>query len=343
MSARRIGQYIIVVFILLISLEVASRSFLKIKSGYFFPSVHEVLVSYYPVLNKVNNWDYDTNRINILILGGSVVYPDTVPGKTADQNVKATFCSFNEWDPGKYNVLNLAFPAHTTLDSRYKLEYLMGKRFDYVFIYHGINDVRANHIDAVFFDNAYRHIEYYDELYVLKRHQELPYISICYSLDLLWSKVRVLIGMNRYIPEYRYDKVCFQHTRKTFKANYLAMIDMVHQLQAIPVIFTFANYQPTDYSKEKFLEGKLDYATNYYPTELYGSADCVPGLIQMHNAIIKQLAKEKANELLFYDLEQHISKDKYHFMDICHLTTEGCRIMYNAIDSLIGQHRAEVD
>jgi hypothetical protein len=305
---------------------------------------------YYPNLSKISNYSYDNTKLNVLVLGGSVVYDDTIPFNKNSRLNLVSFCGFKELDSSRYNILNLAYPAHTSLDSKYKFRLLENYNFDYVFVYHGINDARSNNIDSLGFDEYYRHIEFYDGLYLLEKHPEVKYYASLYMFDLISFKMLNYFGAKDYMPreflsflfekdseiiEKYFNKECRYFTEISFYNNMKYIVDLGIERNIRPILFTYAYYQPKDYTIEKFFEGSLDYATNFFPTELYGDPICIPLIVEKHNNQIKNLQNHYLNNVLFLDFNEQIEKGEESFMDVCHLTKRGCDEMYESIVTIV--------
>jgi hypothetical protein len=136
----------------------------------------------------------DTNEIRVLILGGSAVT------NTLCQLEERLNEGLYEKDVNiKFKIFNLSRFAHNTLDSRIKMEYLSGYHFDYIFVYDGINDTRANNCPAEVFKKDYSHIQFYNELQTIRRHPEIKYFSLPFYVDWVWQRLRMKTGMQQII------------------------------------------------------------------------------------------------------------------------------------------------
>jgi hypothetical protein len=344
LNRKKVFKFTTSVVVFFILLEISLRLFFFFNIGISSTSKINILKStYYSELHKVDGYQYNPDKKNILILGGSVVYEDTIPFFKNSTLNQVSFCGFKELDTLKYNVLNLAYPAHTSLDSKYKFELLKAYKFDFVVIYHGINDSRSNNVDSIWFDENYRHMEFYDELYVLHRHSEIKYFVSFYMLDYITLKLLKYFGFKHYIPkeflkfldkqdeeviDQYFNKGCKYFTIKPFYNNINTIILNAINRNIKPVLFTYAFYQPKEYSLNKFYDSALDYNTNYFPTELYGDPKCIPSNIKEHNNQILKLNEIYGDDIVFQDFNSNLNKDCDNFMDICHLTNFGCHEMY---------------
>ena len=84
----------------------------------------------------------------------------------------------------------------------------------------------------------------------------------------------------------------------------------------------YAWYQPTDYTLQKFLYQKLDYAEQRWPTEMYGKAENVCKGLKAHNLIIDSLVIDHS-DIIYFNFNDSIPHTATYFNDICHLTDSG--------------------
>ena len=127
---------------------------LEFLSRLLFAHANELPINYsaeemiYPALYQIKQ-NYTDEGVNILLLGGSVLY------KNANILQELGYSH-------SFNFYNAAFIAHTTRDSLHKYQYLDREKlkFDYVIFYHGINDVRLNNIPKQFYKENYSHYHY---------------------------------------------------------------------------------------------------------------------------------------------------------------------------------------
>ena len=351
------------VLFFLILLEVGTRFVMMsfFQTPFFKPS--NIIYEYYPILKDVSNYKYDKSRKNLLILGGSVVFNDTIHvGKEADAflnmqttTYKAHFCALDKLIPNdEFNVLSLSMSAHNSLDSWYKYQYCKRKgiKFDYIFVYHGINDQRTNNIWANRFDEYYRHVEFYDDLYLINHHPEINFTTIPYLVDwfiLNFKKDRQ--GLERYIskdvfmglltgePEEFVKEGKDIKTAVTFKRNYERIINLAKKKNEKVVLSTYAWNQPEDYTFEAFYEKQLPYYDEQlFPTELYGMPENIRKGLQIHNNIINTLSKEHP-DLPYIDVNSNIPDTHEYFNDVCHLTDKGCQQLAHLIYRSLGGNK----
>lgn len=339
--------------------ELTARVWMMVSFQTPFFSPSKILYKYYPILENIKEYNYNNDKINVLVLGGSVVYNDTiVVGKDADAflnmpgtSYSAHFCALDQtMDSNKFNVLSLAMSAHNSLDSWYKYKYCkkLGLDFDYIFVYHGINDQRTNNIWQNRFDDDYRHVEFYDDLYVINHHSEINITAIPFMLD--WIKLSFLKkkqGLQRYIskdifmgllkgnPEPHVLEGKEIKTAVTFRRNYENIIQLAEQHQEKVVLSTYAWNLPLDYDFKKFYNKELPYyQEQLFPTELYGMPNNIRNGLQIHNNIVRELSVAHPN-LPFIDMDKNIPDSSTYFNDVCHLTDEGCSLMASKLSNLL--------
>jgi hypothetical protein len=323
------------------------------ETPFFKPS--KIIESYYPIFKDIQNYKYDKNKINLLVLGGSVVYNDTIHvGKEAKSFLNmptvtydAHFCAINKLIPeAEFNVLSLAMSGHNSLDSWYKYKYCKRNniKFDYVLPYHGINDLRTNNIWRKNFNINYRHVEFYDELYIINRHPEINFFTAPFMIDwLILGLKKEKQGPSRYIskdvfmglltgnPEEHVKQGGDIKTNVSFRRNYNKIIRLAKRKHETVVLATYASNQPDDYDFEKFYRKELPYYDEQlFPTELYGMPEHIKKGLELHNSIIRSLANENP-KLPFIDVDFNIPNTKEYFNDACHLTDKGCRQLAHLI------------
>ena len=110
-------------------------------------------------------------------------------------------------------------------------------------------------------------------------------------------------------------------SKQSFRSN----LEFVYQTkpQKTNLVMTdYAWYQPLDYTLLKFLNQKLDYAEQRWPTELYGKAENVCSGVTVHNKIIDSMVLEHP-DIIYFNFNDSIPHTGYYFNDICHLADSG--------------------
>jgi len=332
--------YILFLIVLTVILEFGSRLLIT----YNFNNQHiwdiNLYRHFYPNLSKIRNYKYNIHKKNILILGGSTVSDETINIKTKEGEVKTCFCHLSTMFPdNRYNILNLAQAGHNSLDSYIKYHLTREVKFDYVFLYDGINDLRTNNCETYRFNQDYKQIEFYDDISIVQEHKEIEYITFIFLIHWtyhLWKKRN-----KTYIPKEIFpglingkpEKVCLEgknvKSAKTFKKNVEKILDIATKKKEKIIISSFAYYIPLTYSLEAFKKKALDYDQQIYPIELYGLPNNIEKGLQIHNKILSGFRRKK--NILYLDLNKVIPKNKKYFDDICHLNKNGCELMKNSI------------
>lgn len=122
----------------------------------------------------------------------------------------------------------------------------------------------------------------------------------------------------------------------TFRKNLLGLIHLAKTKNEQLILSTYAIHSPPDYSISLFLKGKLDYAANKWPTELYGLPENVVKGVRKHNEIIHVLSNKY--NLPLVDFEAKVPHNKDYFLDICHLNTKGCDLLAKLIHEKISNN-----
>ena len=330
-NALRIGGLILVLS------EISCRIVLASLFQCPFLQTGDAIFHFYPELQEVQKFETAENKIRLLVLGGSVVYEDSLTMPWEGRQLTTGFCGMESLlSQHEFQVLNLAIPGHNSLDSKNKYEYIDKTMFDYVFVYHGINDTRVNNIDAQHFDSSYHHIEFYDDLAVLERHAEISIVCLPFMMD--WLAHSIKKSKKKYIPKEIFKGLLsgnpesfLEHgsdikSEATFRQHLTKIIKMATERQEQVVLSTFAWYMPENYTIERFKKGELDYDQQVFQTELYGLPDNVVAGLKVHNEVVKELHQQYA-QTLFFDLNDSLIKSSRHFNDICHLNITGCNAM----------------
>jgi len=318
-------------------IEVTVRLFLSVNFKVPIFEYSNPIGQYYPELAKAEEYQYDENKTNLLVLGGSVVYDGTIIQELNGQTIETSFCDFTSLLPSEeFNVLSVAAPGHNSLDSWYKYDFLKDEKFDVVFVYHGINDTRTNNIRENMFDVDYRHIEFYDDLWIVRnsgyqRRSRIPFTVkwIAHSMRKFRKKYiprEFFYGLLAGEPEPYLQEGKFIKSTASFKRNLNYIYVMSKSKGEQFVMGTFAWHLPDDYSYDKFKNKELDYDQQLYPTELYGLAINVERGLIAHNKVIRELfSQEPAINIIAAN--EIIPKNGEHFDDVCHLNQLGCSIL----------------
>jgi hypothetical protein len=284
----------------------------------------ESICKYYPRLRETMQSTIPPNNgsFDILILGGSSV------------NRKISYIEdilFNELalrGNKKIRIYNVSDYAHSSLDSYIKYKNLKDKKFDLVIVYNGINEVRANNCPKEFFKANYAHCKFYEKINVFDSHPEVRWFMLPWICHDLFINIKHKYVNKHYIPyEQPYSSLLEYgdeiKTTDSFRNNFENILSIARGKGEPVLIMTFSFYVPSNYSRDAFESGTLDYEKNSQavPIEMWGRPDNVVKGIQAHNTVIRELAKN--NDVLFVDQEKVIPKSGKYFIDICHLSLRG--------------------
>lgn len=243
-------------------------------------------------------------EIRILTLGGSSFFY-----RNMTERLKKAF-KRKGWKGIK--ITGAALSAHTTRSSVLKFKYLLPDyKFDYVIIYHGVNDLLANRVSPADFRADYSHLDpnYRDTGSIL--------LKLIYD-HLIWKKSP------------RTDEYYYFPSEETFRNNLIYLIREARRRGGEPILMTYATYIPEGYSRRLFSQGKLGYNHEYrilhHPVEDWGTVKHVREGLFRHNRVIRELAERYQvplidQEILMRDL--FLDRPADWFSDFCHLSIPG--------------------
>lgn len=259
---------------------------------------------------------YSAGNGNVLLLGGSVL--QRIPAEIWRRSA-----------PG-LRFHDVSFKAHTTLDSFYKLQWLLGRgyRFDYVVLYHGINEVRTNNVPPELFAADYSHYAFYRMAHLLFRDPFSPRSLLVRHSDLAYraalayhtrSGQRDLLPPDNPPKEWKpYGAVI--RSAASFRANLVRISELAREAGSTLVVPLFAYAAPADYSIGAWRERRLGFSCEERgdPTHIWGIPEHVPPGIDAHNRAIDE---ERSRFVLVDTRALMGSLDD--FCDICHLSPRG--------------------
>jgi lysophospholipase L1-like esterase len=243
--------------------------------------------------------------VRVLTLGGSVLFDRrmTTRLKRALEPVAAEAGA-------RLELVGAALRGHTTWASRHKWHHWAGRGFDVVLVYHGINDLFANHVAPEDFRDDYGHLgAWYVRGPVLDR------------------SLAARIVFNRWL--YRKPPVVHgggpDRSAEVFARNLEALVGAIRAAGATPVLSTFAWSIPPGYTHERFLAGELPYRNpegyDPVPVALWGPVPWVAEGLARRNVAIHRLAAERGVPLL--DAQRRMAGDPAWFGDVCHFGEAG--------------------
>ena len=315
---------IILIYVVFISilLETWARGYYAARKDVsFFASPGDLLYVWYPELKNLENYGRGEKDVNILLLGGSALTEDwgNVPEYLAD-----------EWEISfgqRPKIVNLASPAHSSLDSLYKYRCAGEERFDLVVFYHGINEVRANNVPPEKWKKDYSHYSWYDEVNFYFRYPWLRKTGMMFPYFAKHLQVqfdREVIKRGRFVPTHspkmeewlEYGREI--KTRESFRENILEVVRVSETRDEPVMVMTYAHYTPG----EDAYNDPEDHCTKFM--NVWGDPRNVMLGMMTHNEVIRELAP--GERFIFLDQEQAIGHDEKYFSDICHFSNEGSKI-----------------
>lgn len=257
----------------------------------------------------------DPGKIRILTLGGSSMF-----NRRMAERLKK---SLNSVSDRPVEILGAALRTHTSMSSLIKYSALSKYTFDYVIIYHSINDLFVNHVEPGYFKDDYSHMLPWYKRNILLDNSLIA--RIIYN-NFIWG--RGIFGGKKiwYIyPERNTENKMNFISEQLFKRNITMLVEEVRKNGGTPILMTFAWSIPDTYSLDNMINGTLAYNNpakyDQQPVELWGSIEYVREGLQRHNRVIRQISRE--NNILLLDQENLIGKNLHWFGDICHLSEEG--------------------
>jgi hypothetical protein len=339
-SARRVGLRIALVLVWVVFfaalLEAGVRAFWMLRDEVPFLEPDRILYVSYPELRRVDEDPpaRDDGFLDILLLGGSALHESwsQVEVELAEQLARAGRRDVRIW--------NLAEVSHTSRDSRLKYLALDGARFDWVVLYHGINDARANNAPPDRFRSDYSHFAWYETANAFASHHGRSVLALPYTIRYLASRVRQALAPEQYLPRNRPHPEWIGHggslrSAAALEENLGAILDEAERRGDRVVLMTFATWVPEDYSLQAFAQKQLDYLLHYSPLELWGRGDYVLRAVAAHNLMVRRLAAARA-DVVFVDQARLMPGGERYFNDACHFTTTGSAVFVDHLLEALG-------
>jgi hypothetical protein len=253
------------------------------------------------------------NTVRILTLGGSAMFNRRMTERLIESLSMATSV--------RLEIQGGALRSHSTRASliKYK-EHFYKYSFDYVLIYHAINDLWMNNVALENFKADYSH---YKPWY--NRNAVLTHSVIA----------RYFYGNHIWNPSQRLDNGSQFSSCQTFEQNIRELIRLIKSNNGFPILMTFAWYIPDDYTETKFYQGRLGYNNptdyNRCQVEMWGSVDYVKEGLMRHNSIIRKIAREEQVMLIDIEGTDTFQNNQQNFGDVCHFSEDGTKIFIKLI------------
>lgn len=274
------------------------------------------------------------NTIRVLVLGSSTMFNRQMAAR-----LKA---ALQHKTNRRIELLDAGIRSHTSRADLLKWQLLAGYQWDYVLLYDGINDLWANHVLPADFRADYGHLDPWYRRNALLDNSLLAR----YGYNRLYPLLHAINRHyhHRFFPDYQ-----FVFARKPYvnAANFASFAAYADNVQAIitqaratgarPVLITFAYHLPAGYSRQAFLEKKLDYYNpdDYDSRDVYnwGPPDYVREGLARQNDILRDLAGK--NDVRLIDVDLAMSGQGRWFGDVCHFNDEGADVFANIVSSVV--------
>ena len=270
-------------------------------------------------------------KIRILTLGGSAIFNRRMTERLKD--------SLNADSDRPVEILGAALRTHTSMSSVIKYNFLSKYKFDYVLIYHGINDLFVNHVSKEYFKSDYSHMGPWYKRNALLDNSLIA--RVIYN-NFIWGR-RIFGGEKIWYiyPKDKNENEMEFISEQLFRRNITILVENILQDGGTPVLMTFAWSIPANYSQEAFIDNSLGYdnSDDYvnYPVELWGSVEYVREGLQRHNRILRQIAIEY--DVLLLDQEKLMADNLEWFGDVCHFSEKGTGKFIDNVTNFLVQRR----
>jgi hypothetical protein len=274
------------------------------------------------------------NTVRVLVLGSSTMF-----NRHLGERLRM---ALQQKTAKRVELLDAGIRSHTTRADLLKLQLLADYQWDYVLLYDGINDLWANHVLPQDFRADYAQLDPWYHRNFLLDHSLLAR----YSYNLLLQQIHTAnrkMG-NRFFPDYQfvfakkpYVNAAGFASLSAYADNVQSIISLSQKIGAKPVLLTFASHLPENYSRQDFLDGKLDYSNpdNYDSRDVFnwGPPDYVREGLGKQNAVLRDLAEKNAVQLIDVDLAMS-GKGRW-FGDVCHFNDDGVDVFTRIVAGML--------
>lgn len=345
---RRIGLMIAIALgVLFLLFEAGSRLWLAYGKHIPMGRPDSLVLSYYPEMTKAMTTKIGRSdkHFDVLILSGSALFK--YYGGPALQLQRALEAAGYK----NVRIWNMAKPAHGTRDSLIKYRWLKDKRFDWVIVYHGINDLRANNVPKSEFRDDYSHMAWYSEVNAMIGKPDDDFLAA----PLFWNYLRLQLHNKRHPSSIQFDQPPSQEamqygseirTAEAFRGNLSDIVEISKKRHDWLTLVTYASYLDPKYTLERMKhdqdiklkktkgELELSYATTSYadqaqPCEIWGKPENLVKGLKLHNDATRAVARKKHCGLV--DFAAKAPQDGKYFIDICHLSPLGVADLTSAV------------
>jgi len=331
---------------LYLQFEISARLYFKKLYELPFFYSRNLFEFFYPEF--INVTPTNNRSINILCLGGSVLGATTINNFNFGKKLEDKLNSLesNKSNRSFYNVTNISTSSRTSLDSKYKYEYLInkGQRYDITIFYHGINELRFNNCPDNVWKDDYSHYQFYRDLNII-----LGFNGFLLQITRIPFFIKHLVNeyyCNYDNPDYgpkdksmpKPEWLKFGSSIKTsriFKENLQTIYSLCKSSSSNLIIPIFLSCFPEKYTSKDFLENKYPYQRDGlgFPVDLWGDFKNVEKGLFEHNNVIFSLKKQ--NDLHILNLTEKMNNHFNFFTDVCHFSKLGYEIFIENISQEI--------
>lgn len=270
------------------------------------------------------------NTFRVLLLGSSTLF-----NRHMAERMKS---ALQQKTAKKIELLDAGIRSHTSRADVLKLQLLKNYQWDVVVFYDGINDLWANHVLPEDFREDYGHLDPWYRRNFLLDHSLLAR----YIYNASYWKIK---SVNRALQEKFFIDYQFVFAKKkyvnaadfsslaVFSKNVEAIVSLSKNINAKPVLITFAFHLPDKYSRKAFLDKTLDYSNpdNYDSRDVYnwGPPAYVREALTRQNDILRDIASKQ--DVLLVDVDAKMSGQGRWFGDVCHFNDEGVDIFVERV------------
>src|SRR5262249_42908775 len=189
----------------------------------------------------------------------------------------------------RFEILGAALRSHTTRASLLKYQALSKYQFDYVSIYHGINDLWANHVPDADFRTDYGHL---NPWYVRSWLLDSSLVARTIYNRFCRHRTKAFHEFLAHSPKASVNGANFRSV-EAFESNLRRLIQLVRNDGGTPVLMTFARTILGNYNEGRFKAATLGYVNpekyDQWPVELWGPVAYVREGLNRQDAVVRKL------------------------------------------------------
>lgn len=342
MKVRTLLFPVVFLIILIVFAELLLRLVLLFYGYPFFRPSDYIYKGFYKELEPIARKEIrnDDAVKDILILGGSVV---SSPWSHLESRLD-TILLKNYPDGSEFAIYNAAVASHTSLDNRIKYDLLSRQRFDLVIYYEAINENRANNIPLQDFRADYSHIKWYSDSELLQAHPEINVTVIPYLVHKIAKAIKDRLTHQKYISREEVYPEFVQYgdsikTASSFRKNIGDIVTTATKRGDPLLLLTYASYFPKNVTLTGQKSDTQYFACCYFssPVTTWGSPTNVKKGIEVHNRVLREIARE--NQVILLPMDTRMPQDSAYFRDVCHFSETGANYFSHALVKFIVKNK----